>query len=324
MTDYVLITDSEVIEKTKVTVTVQHVPSNVLFLFEITRIRGSGFRQRFFEQKPVRKRYEIPAGDALVEGLEEAPIEVKRTPLTDNEGKKVPGLEITSEDGVEKVLVYSSPFRVDFLLAGKTLVTMNRRGLLRFEATRERPENATSPPGEFGDGEGEETFKAHRDSKPHGPTSVGVDIRFEGCEHVYGVPEHADSLALKSTEANGLDPYRLYNLDVFEYELNNPMALYGSVPFMLGHSGNHTAGIFWHNPSETWIDVASSKAAGGTLSKLWSLVGSGSSASNSESLVDTHWFSESGVIDLFVLLGHNPLSVFKQYAKLTGELLHIC
>ena len=31
------------------------------------------------------------------------------------------------------------------------------------------------------------------------------------------------------------EPYRLYNLDVFEYELNNKMALYGSIPFMLAH-----------------------------------------------------------------------------------------
>ena len=31
------------------------------------------------------------------------------------------------------------------------------------------------------------------------------------------------------------DPYRLYNLDVFEYELNNPMALYGSIPYMVSH-----------------------------------------------------------------------------------------
>ena len=31
------------------------------------------------------------------------------------------------------------------------------------------------------------------------------------------------------------DPYRLFNLDVFEYELYNPMALYGSVPVMLAH-----------------------------------------------------------------------------------------
>ena len=34
---------------------------------------------------------------------------------------------------------------------------------------------------------------------------------------------------------SGGDPYRLYNLDVFEYELDNPMALYGSIPFMLAH-----------------------------------------------------------------------------------------
>ena len=31
------------------------------------------------------------------------------------------------------------------------------------------------------------------------------------------------------------DPYRLYNLDVFEYEVNNPMALYGAVPLMYAH-----------------------------------------------------------------------------------------
>jgi hypothetical protein len=31
------------------------------------------------------------------------------------------------------------------------------------------------------------------------------------------------------------DPYRLFNLDVFEYELYNPMALYGAVPVMMAH-----------------------------------------------------------------------------------------
>jgi len=32
-----------------------------------------------------------------------------------------------------------------------------------------------------------------------GPCSVGLDISFPGVEHVYGIPEHADSLALKTT-----------------------------------------------------------------------------------------------------------------------------
>ena len=33
-----------------------------------------------------------------------------------------------------------------------------------------------------------------------GPSSVGLDISFPGSEHVYGIPEHADSLALKVTK----------------------------------------------------------------------------------------------------------------------------
>jgi len=32
-----------------------------------------------------------------------------------------------------------------------------------------------------------------------GLTSVGVDVTFHDVEFVYGIPEHADSLALKST-----------------------------------------------------------------------------------------------------------------------------
>ena len=34
--------------------------------------------------------------------------------------------------------------------------------------------------------------------------------------------------------------------------------------------------------------------------------------------MDTHWISESGIIDAFVVLGPKPHDVFKQYAILTG------
>lgn len=33
---------------------------------------------------------------------------------------------------------------------------------------------------------------------------------------------------------------------------------------------------------------------------------------------DTQWFSESGIIDVFLMLGPKPKDVFKQYAVLTG------
>lgn len=113
-----------------------------------------------------------------------------------------------------------------------------------------------------------------------------------GVEHVYGIPEHADNLKLKTTEwvnvlvhnqniphiktvnnnvfffffsfvisfSSGGDPYRLYNLDVFQYELYNPMALYGSVPVMLAHNTQRTMGIFWLNAAETWVDISSNTA----------------------------------------------------------------
>lgn len=79
----------------------------------------------------------------------------------------------------------------------------------------------------------EENFKGHHDSKPKGPEAIALDFSFPGAEHAYGIPEHADSFALRNT--NQSEPYRLYNLDVFEYELDERMSLYGAVPVLYAH-----------------------------------------------------------------------------------------
>ena len=34
--------------------------------------------------------------------------------------------------------------------------------------------------------------------------------------------------------------------------------------------------------------------------------------------VETHWISESGIIDVFVMLGPKPHDVFQEYASFTG------
>ena len=34
--------------------------------------------------------------------------------------------------------------------------------------------------------------------------------------------------------------------------------------------------------------------------------------------VDTHWISESGIIDVFVMLGPKPHDLFQEYAAFTG------
>jgi hypothetical protein len=90
-----------------------------------------------------------------------------------------------------------------------------------------------------------DNFGGHKDTMPLGARSVGLDVSFPFAQHVYGIPEHATSLALPTT-AEGTpgaghaaprynEPYRLYNLDVFEYEIGNPMALYGNIPLLMAH-----------------------------------------------------------------------------------------
>ena len=139
--------------------------------------------------------------------------------------------------------------------------------------------------------------------------SVGMDFSFVGFHHLYGIPEHADSFALKDTRGKS-DPYRLYNVDVFEYELNSPMALYGSVPMMLAHSSEQTIGLLWLNPSETWIDIESSNQG---VAGLFSNFVSGETKSRL-----THWFSETGVIDVWLMLGPNSEDVMRQNALIVG------
>lgn len=55
-------------------------------------------------------------------------------------------------------------------------------------------------------------------------------------------------------------------------------------------------GIFNAVGSETWIDVAHA----------------------SEKSTETHWISESGILDLFLMPGPTPADIFTQYTKLTG------
>uniref|UniRef100_A0A8C9WL76 Glucosidase alpha, neutral C n=1 Tax=Scleropages formosus TaxID=113540 RepID=A0A8C9WL76_SCLFO len=147
-----------------------------------------------------------------------------------------------------------------------------------------------------------ETFKKFVDIKANGPTSVGLDFGLHGFSHVYGLPEHADTLRLKDTSDG--EPYRLYNLDVFGYSIHSPLGLYGSVPFLLAHSPDRTVGAFWLNASETLLDTSSVALRTVLIFVL--------------PHTNLRWMSESGVIDSFILLGPSPSHTFLQYAELTG------
>ncbi|XP_048585965.1 neutral alpha-glucosidase AB isoform X2 [Nematostella vectensis] len=319
---YVLVKESLSKTDSVIEATVLNTKTNVELHLSLSTLEKNTARFKINELKPIRPRYEVK--DALK--TEPKLVSYK---ITKEEANSMH----VSFDENSNIIVTYKPLRLDFLVGNEVVVSINTRGLLNFEHYRakkvgEPPKEEPlqpAPPGppsiegdepneeqkqeeekvvedeKHEEGMWEENFKEHHDSKPRGPSSVGLDISFPGVEHVYGIPEHADSLALKSTI--GSEPYRLYNLDVFEYELDSRMALYGSIPVMLAHSASKTVGVFWMNAAETWVDISTADAR---------------KAEEEVPQVDTHWFSESGIIDVFVMMGPRPHDVFKQYASLTG------
>ncbi len=85
------------------------------------------------------------------------------------------------------------------------------------------------------------------------------------------------------------------------------MTLYGAIPFMQAHREDSTVGVFWLNAAETWVDIKKNQISKNPLH-----------LSRSPVDTETHWFSESGLLDVFVFLGPKPQDVVEQYSALTG------
>uniref|UniRef100_A0A8C1U604 Integrator complex subunit 5 n=1 Tax=Cyprinus carpio TaxID=7962 RepID=A0A8C1U604_CYPCA len=289
----------ETLELSDSRLTLQLINDNnkVHLLLELYRLQGNMTRVKINELKPLKPRFEVP--DVLIAEPPTEPLSV----LSKDDNGVV--LSLGAEN--QRLIVSARPFRLDIMEGPEVLLSLNSRGLLAFEHLRLHKDTEKEE-----DGLWEETFKSHTDTKPNGPTSISLDFSLPGVEHVYGIPEHADDLKLKTTD--GGDPYRLYNLDVFQYELYNPMALYGSIPVMLAHNTQRTMGIFWLNAAETWVDISSNTAGKTVFGKMLDFV----QGSSEKPQTDVRWISESGIIDVFIMLGPKPSDVFSQYASLTG------
>lgn len=168
------------------------------------------------------------------------------------------------------------------------------------ESPNAPPTDSQPDPSPSCDGCWSEDFQRHTDPKLRGPESVGMDISFPFANHIYGIPERTVNFSIGDTvDKLGQvisEPYRLYNLDVFEFELDKPLGLYGAVPFLYARNGKHSSGILWLNSAETYVDVIESATG-----------------------KDTHWFSESGLVDTYIFPGPSPSDILKQYLFLTGK-----
>ncbi|CBY08906.1 unnamed protein product [Oikopleura dioica] len=154
----------------------------------------------------------------------------------------------------------------------------------------------------------EEKFKTHKDSRPRGPESVSMDVVFTNSRNLYGLPEHTDSFVLANTEEG--EPYRLFNLDVFQFEIDERMALYGGIPFVASHSPDRSSAALWLNAAETWVDIKYVDPEASIAS--WFTSGKVPEA-------HTFWLSETGKIDLFLFPGPSIQKVNDQYTVLTGR-----
>ena len=152
---------------------------------------------------------------------------------------------------------------------------------------------------------GEEYFGGNTDTKPNGATSIGFDLTFEDSVHLFGLPEHSSAFNLKSTrgpEKEYDEPFRLYNVDIFEHLNDSPMAMYGNVPFLMSHRKGQSSAVLMLNSAEMWVDIERIPSANAGQK-------SGSS----------HWMAESGIIDMFIFAGPTQQDIFNAYTKLTGR-----
>ncbi|XP_062094176.1 probable glucan 1,3-alpha-glucosidase isoform X2 [Humulus lupulus] len=247
---------------------------------------------------PRKKRFEVP--DVILPEFDQKKLWLQKLLTEEDSSSSV----VYLSDSYEVVLRHD-PFEVYVReKEGKRrVVSINSHGLFDFEQLKVKKEGE----------EWEERFKGHTDTRPYGPQSISFDVSFYDADFVYGIPEHATSLALKPTRGPGVEesePYRLFNLDVFEYVHESPFGLYGSIPFMISHGKSRgTSGFFWLNSAEMQIDV---------LGSGWDAE-SGISLPSSQSRIDTFWMSEAGIVDTFFFVGPGPKDVVRQYTSVTGR-----
>eukprot|EP01064_Diplonema_japonicum_P001555 TRINITY_DN11026_c0_g1_i1.p1 TRINITY_DN11026_c0_g1~~TRINITY_DN11026_c0_g1_i1.p1 ORF type:complete len:852 (+),score=114.53 TRINITY_DN11026_c0_g1_i1:222-2777(+) len=80
-------------------------------------------------------------------------------------------------------------------------------------------------------------------------SSSETDVHLKNVESMTGLPERTSGLILENGD------YELWNLDVFQYKLNDKAPLYGIVPIVVGVSSTDASGFLWLNPAKTSVKV---------------------------------------------------------------------
>ncbi|KAH0785818.1 glycosyl hydrolase [Histomonas meleagridis] len=184
------------------------------------------------------------------------------------------------------VEVNFKPFSIVVFEKGVKKITLNAEDNAIFETHRSKKDH----PKLFESN----SFNGFTDTFKNGPTSVGMNFDFHTPGIRFsGLPSHTLPMTLPNTY-KVTDPIRLFNTDINKYEVNSVMAMYGCIPFLMGHSLTGCDCVFWGNPSDTWIDVTT------------------------EGSKRVRFLSEGGYIDTFIFFG-TPQKVVDIFTQLTGK-----
>lgn len=250
---------------------------------EISILSNSSVHLYIDEIAGIHQRYKIPTADI---------ISIEKIPFTSTVSSNAVQWDFESH----QFTLFYSPFSLEVKVEKKVVLKVNSKNFMNYERYREKdwetPHDlikTIDATGIYQENMWEECFQNFIDEKRFGPSSVGLDFAFCETNDVYGIAEHTGALSLKDTTES--DPYRLYNLDVFLYKHDSTGSIYGCIPFVYAKN----VGVLWINGSETWVDIYKSPES--TL---------------------THFYSESGVIDLVIFTGKTPLKVVETYTQTTG------
>lgn len=211
-------------------------------------------------------------------------------PLQITENKNDTHIELTV--GSSRVIIQIDPFQFTIYDQDEPIITGNSDFKAVFESNIDQEE--------FPNLYKLCTFDNYNDTLKNGPSSVAMTFKYhsnnvEGIKFI-GLPLHSLESNIPSTVIKGeatTDPIRLFNTDTNEYLSDSVVSLYGAIPYLIGHSGNHSTGLFWCNPSETWVDIENA-------------------------ISSSRFISETGFIDCYVFSGTHK-EVIKSYSKINGR-----
>lgn len=195
-------------EKARLPLTVTFLETGVARVTLDEEKRAKGDIELRHDSKARKERYNGASEWILVGGLKTSSGAAFSPEAEDGYTKIVYG-----KGSKHQAVIRHEPFGIEFQRDGETQVKFNERGYMNVEHWRPKVE---VPEPEKKEGEEvteetvvqasedestwwEESFGGNTDSKPRGPEAVALDISFPGYSHVFGIPEHATRLSLKTT-----------------------------------------------------------------------------------------------------------------------------